>query len=322
MKNFIWISTILLILIVSFLIPTPMVHIVHAQTTCLDAAGNPIPCPPTDVPASSDNEDNNGAQPNNGDQNPSTSATVTTSPEPTATPLPIALPESDFLGSCTSENFTECKEQFECKDGTLVVKIDLYSGNGTKYDFYCIPHEKFPNLDLPIVLPADEGHTEDTNWGGSCSTDYDVDQCVEDFAAMCDDDGGDLSVWYDNEDGSAGVYCENSTPADNQPAPTEVTAIAAAPTDGGRTEGKNDWEDVCTFDSCLLLTAYCYWDGGTPQIVEDGSGNTGLHCNIPDEENERNISPRWWMLGALGIGIGVVILRKALNRRVEVKLAS
>lgn len=68
------------------------------------------------------------------------------------------------------------------------------------------------------------------------------------------------------------------------PTPTAEPVITSAGNDGS-TDGDNDWEDVCTFDLCLGLTAACYWDGGTPEIVEDGSGNTGVHCNIPDDDD-------------------------------------
>lgn len=361
---------------------------VHAQTTCTDATGATIPCPPTEEPSTGGGESEDNSN-NGGGQNPSSSVN-TTVPTSTVTPMPLAAPtedgstgkvewsgtckgptisdtttciaqfsngcksvggsvtigeikdgevpltckvpavlpatprplsalDSDYLGSCTNENLADCREQFKCENGLLVIEIDLYADGGAKYDFYCISHEEFPKLDLPLILAPQEGSTDDTNWGGACSDEegFSLDACVELFAGMCDADGGDLSVWYD-DDGSAGVYCENSTPADSQPAPTEIPAIAAAPTDDGNTEGKNDWEDTCTFDSCLLLTAYCYWDGGTPEIIEDGSGNTGLHCSIPDKK-EGSIPPARWMLGALGIGLGVVILRKALNRRVELK---
>ncbi len=68
------------------------------------------------------------------------------------------------------------------------------------------------------------------------------------------------------------------------PTPTAEPVITSSSNDGA-TEGENDWEDICTFDLCLGLIAACYWDGGTPQIVEDGSGNTGVHCTIPDGDD-------------------------------------
>lgn len=205
----------------------------HAQEPeCRDATGAVIPCPPTEQPSTGGGSGGGGG---GGNPNPPTVPTATSTPVPTATALPIALPESDYLGSCTSANFSKCKDQFKCEDGLLVIEVDLYSGNGTKYDFYCIPHEKVPTIDFPLTNPDGTGVTEDTNWTSGCFGD-DVDACVENLAAICDADGGDLSVWYE-DDGSAGTYCENSTPADSQSAPTEspaaATDIAAVPTEDG-----------------------------------------------------------------------------------------
>lgn len=153
--------------------------------------------------------------------------------------LPIAAPEDNHLGTCNAAdgNLRECMDEYQrlCTDGLLVVKVDIYNG---VYDFYCIPHETVPQLDLPIALPEGDGTTEDTNWTGGCFGD-DVDQCVSNLAALCDEEGGDLSVWYDDE-GGAGVYCENSTPADNQSAPTEAPVIAGTPTDDG-SGGSSPW---------------------------------------------------------------------------------
>lgn len=76
---------------------------VQAQTTCVDAAGGPIPCPPTEEPSTGgggseeeENEDNSGggAQPGGGNPNPPSVVTATPSatpsPEPTNTPLPLS----------------------------------------------------------------------------------------------------------------------------------------------------------------------------------------------------------------------------------------
>ncbi len=55
----------------------------HAQATCLDAAGAPIPCPPTEAPTEtptdgSDNDNSGGgSQPGGGNSNPATVATAT-----------------------------------------------------------------------------------------------------------------------------------------------------------------------------------------------------------------------------------------------------
>ena len=61
-------------------------------------------------------------------------------------PLPIANVDDNWIGRCTEEDkvdgsFQDCFERYTCDDGTLVMKVDLYSGDGTTYDFYCIPHK-------------------------------------------------------------------------------------------------------------------------------------------------------------------------------------
>lgn len=361
----------------------------HAQATCLDAAGAPIPCPPTEEPSTggggSDNDNSGGgSQPSGGNSNPATVATVT--PEPTNTPLPLAAPTDDgstgkaewsgtckgentsetahciaqftngctsvggsvtvgeikdgavpltckvpavlpptprplssndngFLGSCTNENFADCREQFKCENGLLVIKVDLYATGGTSYDFYCIPDEEVQQLILPLAVPTNDDEVE--NWEGVCTGD-DLSSCSDTFKALCDEEGGAYSEFYE-DNGSLYAVCENSS--ETSPAPTEAPAIAAAPEGDGSVEGNEDWDEECSWATCWAVDFYCWSNGGSGYIIEDAVGNTGYHCDMP-EEKEGNIPPGWWMLGALGIGIGVVIVRKNLNRRVEVKLVS
>ena len=63
------------------------------------------------------------------------------------TPLAIAgANEDNLIGSCTQEDaidgsLADCFARYTCEYGTLVIKVDLYNGNGTAYDFYCIPHK-------------------------------------------------------------------------------------------------------------------------------------------------------------------------------------
>lgn len=231
--------------------------IAHAQTTCLDAAGAPIPCPPTEEPSTggggSDDNSGGGSQPGGGNPNPPSVVTATPSatptPLPTNTPLPVSdkptenptknapsndptptsmmivnptsdgsttgvvawekdcsekesetaqvrciddwfavckkgngspsetvkpdgvitvscsygkmvfeptplaitgASENNLIGKCTQEDavdgsLADCFARYTCEDGTLVIKVDLYSGNGTEYIFYCIPHKpSFP----------------------------------------------------------------------------------------------------------------------------------------------------------------------------------
>jgi len=91
------------------------------------------------------------------------------------------------------------------------------------------------------------------------------------------------------------------------PTPTAEPVITSSGNDGA-TEGENDWEDVCTFDLCLGLTAACYWDGGTPEIVEDGSGNTGVHCTIPDDDDGAAAPFPWGPVGIVGIVVLLMVM--------------
>ena len=132
--------------------------------------------------------------------------------------------EDGFLGSCTNKNLAECREVFTCEEGLLVIKVDLYATGGTRYDFYCIPHDS--RAELPLAVPSDDGETD--NWGGECFAEgKELDQCIDALSAFCGTEGGDVSVLY-WEDG-ASVYCENMSEA-APPAPTETPLpVAAAP---------------------------------------------------------------------------------------------
>lgn len=146
-----------------------------------------------------------------------------------ATPRPLSALDSDYLGSCTNENFAECRDQFKCEDGLLVIKVDLYATGGTTYDFYCIPDEVVPQLNLPLAVPADDGATE--NWEGICTGD-DLTSCSDTFKALCDEEGGDYSEFYE-DNGSLYAVCENAS--ETIPAPTEDPVIATAPEDNTTT---------------------------------------------------------------------------------------
>lgn len=171
--------------------------------------------------------------------------------------LPLAAPEDNLIGSCNTAdgNLRECMDEYQrlCENGLLVIKVDIYNG---VYDFYCIPDETVPQLNLPFALPTDDGSTEDTNWTGGCYGD-DEDQCVSDLAALCKEEGGDLSVWYDGT--GAGVYCENSTPADGAAAPNNPTDLAT-PAEGDPTEAHS---------------AGC---GGSKEFVQNCIGKLAVKC--------------------------------------------
>src|SRR5205814_643349 len=97
---------------------------------------------------------------------------------------PTSLPDENYLGSCSNAdgNVFDCFEKFKCEDGLLVMKVDLYTGNGTKYDFYCIPDEIVPQLNLPLSIPDPVG--KDANWTGDCPEDG-LDACLDLASSDC-----------------------------------------------------------------------------------------------------------------------------------------
>ncbi len=264
----------------------------HAQDQCLDAAGAPIPCPPAD---------DNG---NGGYQNPTSippSIPATTTPFPiSAAPTPTSLPDENYLGSCSNAdgNVFDCFEKFKCEDGLLVIEVDLYADGGTKYDFYCIPDENVPQLDLPLTIPDPMG--KDDNWGSGCSEDSHggLDACLDLLSGICSEEGGDVSIWYDDD--GAGVYCENQSEA-GQPAP-EATPLplAVAPQPGNTSD--EDWDESCSWASCWAYDLSCWSSGGSGYGMEDGAGNTIYHCDMPEGSTAGN------NLKQLGLATVVVVL--------------
>jgi hypothetical protein len=204
-------------------------------------------------------------------------------------PLPLvaastttALPDENYLGSCSNNdrNIFDCFEKFTCEDGLLVIKVDLYSGNGTKYDFYCIPDETVPQLDLPLSIPDPEGKV--ANWTGGCSAGAGLDACLDLMSAGCAEEGGDISIWYD-DDGGAGVYCENQSEA-GQTAP-EATPL---PLSNSTAEVRvADWYKFCSnsdgaaYATCLVDTSSsCTKEGGSPVPTTHEDGAT-VNCRFP-----------------------------------------
>lgn len=157
-----------------------------------------------------------------------------------ATPRPISvaptsLPDEDYLGSCSNAdgNVFDCFDQFKCEDGLLVIEVDLYATGGTKYDFYCIPDENIPQLDLPLTIPDPAG--EDNNWTGGCNVDG-LDACLDLMSSACSEEGGEVSIWYDDD--GAGVYCQNQSEA-GQVAPTATPLPIITAPEEGSTSGNN-----------------------------------------------------------------------------------
>lgn len=271
---------------------------VFAQDSCFDATGASIPCPPTQ-----DNSGGAGGGDNSGENQNPPSVPVT----PTSTPLPISaaptstpFPDENYLGSCTNadDNVFDCFEKFKCEDGLLVIEVDLYADGGTKYDFYCIPDETVPQLNLPITIPDPKG--KDDNWGSGCSEDSHggLDACLDLLSGVCAEEGGDVSIWYDDD--GAGFYCENESEA-SQPAP-EATALplVVAPQSGDT--NSEDWDESCSWASCFAYDIMCWADGGSGYGQEDGAGNTVYHCDMPEGSTSGN------NLKQLGLATIVVVV--------------
>lgn len=215
--------------------------------------------------------------------------------------LPFAAPEDDLIGTCNMAdgNLRECMDEYQrlCTDGLLVVKVDIYNG---VYDFYCIPHEEFPSQNLPFALPPKGGAAG--NWTGGCYGD-DVDGCIESLAALCEEEGGDFSVWYDGE--GAGAYCENESEA-SRPAPTEAPVIAAAPTDDGGTEG-----EACSWVGCWYDRVMCVVSNGFYNEEVDSKGNVTFTCSHYNEDGTTsgpasNWGP-WIIIGTLVVLVGLLL---------------
>jgi hypothetical protein len=313
-KNYVFIPFLLTILISAFFAGS-QVKPAFAQEQCVDAAGGPIPCPPTeDIPCGqaggpacppSDNGNNND------DNKRSTATPIPPTATPTNTPLPISaaptsLPDENYLGSCTNsnDNVFDCFEKFKCEEGLLVIEIDLYADGGTKYDFYCIPDENVPQLNLPLTIPDPVG--KDNNWTGGCNNDggnqsLNIDACLDLAASDCREQGGEVSIWYDDE--GAGVYCQNQSEA-SQPAPdaTALPLAVAPPT--GDTSGES-WDESCSWASCWAYDLTCWSSGGSGYGVEDSAGNTGYHCDLPDSSTtgQNNLKQL-----ALGVIVGIVLI--------------
>jgi hypothetical protein len=226
---------------------------------------------------------------------------------PTRTPLP----DENYLGSCSNNdrNIFDCFEKFTCEDGLLVIKVDLYSGNGTKYDFYCIPDESTPLLDLPLSLPDPKGKV--ANWTGGCSAGAGLDACLDLMSAGCAEEGGDVSIWYD-DDGGAGVYCENQSEA-SQPAP-DATPLPLAAADPTRI-ADGDWVGGCNFgdnyDFCMDdYKAACNNEGGVYNESHDDEG-TNVSCSDTTAGRPNGGFPGgllpWAGGGIVGILIGLLV---------------
>lgn len=369
-KKFFYIA-IGLVLLMTLISPAIANQSVQAQAGgpgCIDAAGAPIPCPPTDAPSGgggggNQNPPSSVATPTNtpfpvanptdngvteaswsglcdgvdskciddlvdsckksggevnviGDGAGGATTVTCTLPAILATPVPgeqltapeIPLPEDGFLGSCTNDNLAECAEIFTCEDGLLVIEVDLYASGGTKYDFYCIPHEEIVLLDLPLAFPTDDGSTEE-NWDGGCvfSGQAELDKCSDALKAACDADGGEYSEFYEDDD-SLYAVCENASEG-VPPASTPAPEIVVAPTDDGNTEGNEDWEEQCTWNICWGLDLTCWINGGTGAAYDIGDGSYYYSCDMPAEESNSLPPSGWlpWVAVAVGLAIGLLL---------------
>lgn len=224
---------------------------------------------------------------------------------PTRTPLP----DENYLGSCSNNdrNVFDCFEKFKCEDGLLVIKVDLYSGNGTKYDFYCIPDESTPVLDLPLSIPDPAG--KDENWTGGCNSGAGLDACLDLMSAACAEEGGDISIWYDDD--GAGVYCENQSEA-SQPAPEATPLPLVVAPQPGDTSGES-WDESCSWASCWAYDLTCWASGGSGYGIEDSAGNTAYHCDLPEEAHPGQNNLKQLGLGIIG-GVLIGLLLPAIQK--------
>ncbi len=308
-KKYLFVPFLLAIMIFTFFTAS-QVKSASAQTQCLDAAGGPIPCPPTEeIPCGQPGGPACPPPPDNGGDNDGGNKRPTVTPiPPTATSLPISaaptsLPEENYLGSCSNAdgNIFDCIEKFKCENGLLVIEIDLYADGGTKYDFYCIPDENLPQLNLPLTIPDPVG--KDNNWTGGCNNDggnqsLNIDACLDLAASDCSEQGGEASIWYDDD--GAGVYCENQSEA-SLPAP-EATALPLVVAPPAADTSGEDWDESCSWASCFAYDIMCWADGGSGYGQEDGAGNTVYHCDMPEGSTSGN------NLKQLGLATIVVVL--------------
>lgn len=158
------------------------------------------------------------------------------------TAVPTRNPDKNYLGSCTKKDgdLSECFEKYKCPKGLLVMKVDLYTGSGTNYDFYCIPEGESSEKLLPIAIPADKGVVAG-EWVGGCAFGDNYDFCMEDYITMCSNEGGSYSETHDDE--GSNVSCADTS---QSPAP------------GGGFPGSNQpwlWLTVGVVGGMLLLPA-------------------------------------------------------------------
>lgn len=311
------------------MIAFPQGYTLAQEPVCTDAAGNVIPCPPTaEVQCGQAGGPACPPIPNNsGGNNGSTKPTATFPPAtltPTALPIsaaPTATPKEGYLGQCTpQDDFFACKEKFVCEDGLFVIEVDLYTEGGTTYDFYCIPNENIPQLNLPFAVPTSSGPQE--NWGADCSGNNggkNLTECLDIYSEACTLEGGDVSIWYDPGGEGAGFYCENESEA-SQPAPEATPFPLVVAPQTGDTSGE-DWDESCSWASCFAYDIMCWADGGSGYGQDDGAGNTVYHCDMPEGKTQNNlkrISIAVIIVTLIVIGL---LIRRARNRRVELKIS-
>jgi hypothetical protein len=139
---------------------------------------------------------------------------------------------------------------------------------------------------------------KDANWTGDCPADG-LEACLDLASADCSQEGGEISIWYDDE-GGAGVYCENQSEA-GQPAPVATALPLAVAPSGGDTSGE-DWDESCSWATCFAYDLMCWADGGSGYGQEDGAGNTVYHCDMPEGSTNGN------NLKQLGIATIIIVV--------------
>jgi|GEM_PF-3558226 len=213
-----------------------------------------------------------------------------------AAPTRTPLPDENYLGSCTNadRNVFDCFEKFKCEDGLFVIKVDLYSGNGTKYDFYCIPDESVPQLDLPLTNPTEDSGTASAEWSGICKDTT----CIGQFTNGCTSVGGTVTTG-EIKNGEVPLTCK--VPLVSEPTPLPLAAaIPTRVADG-------DWVGGCNFgdnyDFCMEdYKASCNNEGGVYNESHDDEGSN-VSCSDTTDGRPNSGFPGGWFPWIIGLGV-------------------
>lgn len=220
MKSRLLTIVLLLVLTASLFGPLGGVTVAQAQTTCTDATGATVPCPPTGGDSSSDDTDDSGG---NGGGSPNPPSVVTDTPSATPTPLPthtplpvsdkptenptsnapvdvsptpqellpLALPTDRMIATCSSSDGKPCWEQayLQCPNDIVVLETDP---TNSTFGFFCIPDNDKPAAGLPLKAEPD---STERGWEGDClGMDKIAQRCIDGQIQICLSVGGQPST--------------------------------------------------------------------------------------------------------------------------------